>query len=301
MEKPQNSSPEMIRVAGFLPLVAVLGSTASFQIGAVAAKGLFPLVGTGGAASLRLALGALLMSALFRPWRAWPRGANSWLLVALGGTLAGDILFFYSAVERLPLGVVIAIQFLGPLSVAVLGSRRLIDIFWVALAAGGVWALVASGQTTGALDSLGVAMAFGAAAGWGLYIVIGRATSSRLGNVTAPLTVLFAALFVLPFGIAEAGTVLISRAVLPGGFLAALFSAVIPFSLEFYAMPRMPARTFAILMSLEPAFGVLAGFILLDEILTVRQMLGIGIIMAASAGSSQDAARKVMVSDLPTN
>lgn len=287
-----------------MPLVAVLGSTASFQVGAAAAKGLFPLIGAEGTAALRLALGAVLMLALFRPWRAWPKGEGVWPLVCLGITLGCTIQFFYLAVARLPLGAAIAIQFLGPLGVAILGSRRLVDLAWALLAAGGVWALVAPGGTMAALDPLGVFWAFAAAAGWGLHIVLGRAVTVRFGAVTAPVTVLFSAFLILPFGISEAGSALLSPAVLPWALLVALFSAVIPISLEFYAMPRLPARAFAVMMSLEPAFGVLAGFVMLGEVLTARRMLGVAMVMAAATGTSLAAIRKVekpMASDLPPN
>ncbi len=285
-----------------LPLGAVLGSTASFQVGAAAAKGLFPLIGAEGTAALRLALGAILMLGMFRPWRAWPTGEKIWPLLALGITLGCTIQFFYLAVERLPLGAAIAIQFLGPLAVAVLGSRRFIDLFWAALAAGGVWMLVAPNGTMAALDAAGVLWAFAAAAGWGLHIVLGHAVTARFGAVAAPVTVLFAAFLILPFGIAEAGFSLLAPSILPWALLVALFSAVIPISLEFYAMPRLPARTFAVMMSLEPAFGVLAGFVMLNEVLTARQMLGVGMVMAAALGTSYAAVKRQSrstLSDLP--
>ena len=287
-----------------MPLGAVLGSTASFQVGAAAAKGLFPLIGAEGTAALRLARGAILMLALFRPWRGWPKGEPVWPLVCLGITLGCTIQFFYLAVARLPLGAAIAIQFLGPLGVAILGSRRLADLFWAVLAAGGVWTLVAPSATMATLDPLGVAWAFAAAAGWGLHIVLGRSVTTRFGTVAAPVTVLFSALLILPFGIHEAGSTLLSPAVLPSALLVALFSAVIPISLEFYAMPRLPARAFAVMMSLEPAFGVIAGFVILGEILTLRQIGGVVMVMLAAAGASYAAVgrqNEPLTSDLPPN
>jgi inner membrane transporter RhtA len=267
-------------------LCAILGSTASFQVGAAAAKSLFPLIGAEGAAALRLALGAVLMLALFRPWRTWPEGEKVWPLLCLGVTLGGTIQFFYLAVERLPLGAAIAIQFLGPLAVAILNSRRPTDFVWALLAAGGVWALVGPSEGVASLDPVGLFWAFAAAAGWGLHIVVGRVATLRFGAVTAPIAVTLAALLILPFGVAEAGGALVSPAILPWAVLVALFSTVIPISLEFYAMPRLPARTFAVLMSLEPAFGVLAGFILLGEVLAGKQVLGVGMVMLAAAGAS---------------
>lgn len=288
-----------------LPLGAVLGSTASFQVGAAAAKGLFPLIGAEGAAALRLALGAVLMLAIFRPWRAWPKGERIWPLLCLGVTLGGTIQFFYLAVERLPLGAAIAIQFLGPLAVAILNSRRAADLLWALLAAGGVWALAAPSDGVAGLDPIGLFWAFAAAVGWGFHIVVGRLATARFGAATAPVAVTLSALLILPFGVAEAGGALLSPAILPWAVLVALFSAVIPISLEFYAMPRLPARTFAVLMSLEPAFGVLAGFFLLGEVLSVPQVLGVGLVMLAAAGASYAAAAKrpaaPKLAELPPN
>ena len=266
---------------------------ASFQIGAAIAKGMFPAIGPQGAATLRLGLGALLLLAIMRPWRNWPRPAPLLPLFGLGFAMATTIVMFYLAIERLPLGAAIALQFLGPLVVAVLGSRRATDLFWVALAAAGVWALVGPSTGGAALDPVGVLWALGAATGWGSYILLGRAASSAFGASTAALALSLAALLIMPFGVWDAGPSLLSPAVVPIALLMALFSSAIPFTLEFYALPRMPARTFAVLMSLEPAFGVLSGLVLLGETLAARQATGVAMVIIAAAGAAWSSAGSV--------
>jgi inner membrane transporter RhtA len=269
-----------------LPVIAAVAAMASFQIGAAVAKILFPAIGPEGAATLRLVLGALLLLAIARPWRNWPRPAPLLPLLGLGLAMAGTILMFYLAIERLPIGIAIALQFLGPLAVAIAGSRRATDLLWAALAAAGVWLLV--GPTFGGapLDLIGIFWALGAATGWGSYILLGRAASSTFGPSTAALALSLAALMILPAGIWEAGASLLAPTLIPLALLMAVFSSAIPFTLEFYALPRMPARTFAVLMSLEPAFGVLSGLFILGETLAWRQVVGVAMVIIAAAGAS---------------
>jgi inner membrane transporter RhtA len=275
-----------------LPLLAVIGAMASFQAGAAIAKGLFPAVGPQGAASLRLCIGAVVLIAIVRPWRRWPRPAPVLSLVGLGLAMAAAILFFYAAIQHLPLAIAIALQFLGPLCIAIFGSRRPIDLLWAALAALGVWFLVSVGRTGTHLDLRGVPWALAAAAGWAAYILVGRSASAAFGSSTAPLAVTIAALAILPVGVQHAGTALLSPALLPRALVVGLLSTAIPFSLEFYALPRMPARTFAIFTSLEPAFGVLSGFVLLSERLSLAQVGGIACVIAAAAGAAWSSARR---------
>lgn len=259
---------------------------AAFQIGAAFAKGLFPAVGPQGAATLRLCLGGAMLLAIARAWRNWPRQAPLLPLVGLGTAMAGTILLFYLAIARLPLGVAIALQFLGPLAVAVLGSRRATDLVWAALAGSGVWLLVEPTPGEAALDPFGVVFALGAAAGWASYMLLGRVAGSAFGRSAAALSVSIAGLLVLPVGIAHAGTALLSVELLPLALAVALFSAAIPFSLELYALPRLPARTFAVFTSLEPAFAVLSGLIILGEVLAWTQLTGVSMVMFAAAGAA---------------
>jgi inner membrane transporter RhtA len=275
-----------------LPIAAVVTAMAAFQVSAAFAKSLFPVVGPQGAAALRLTIGALILLALTRPWRNWPKDAPWPAIVGLGVSVAGAVLLFYSAISRLPLGVSIALQFLGPLCVALFGSRRPRDLLWAVLAAAGVWALVGRGAASAPLDPLGLAYALGAAAGWAGYILCGRVVGPAVGRSAATVATGIAAAIVLPFGVAQAGPAILTPALLPLAAVVALFSTVIPFRLELFAMGRMPARTFAVLTSLEPAFGALSGLVLLHERLAVGQALGIAAVIAAAGGAAWSGAER---------
>lgn len=269
-----------------VPILATIAAMASFQAGAALAKGLFPLIGPQGAGALRFALGAAMLTAIVRPWRAWPRGAAIWPVVTLGVAMSMTTLMFYGALARLPQGVVVSLQFLGPLAVAILGSRRPADLLWAVLAGTGVWLLVGAGQAAVALDPIGILLALGAAAGWATYILLGRVVSAASGISATPLMFGIAAVILLPVGAQHAGAALISPAMIPAALAMALFAAALPFVLEFYAMPRMPARTFAVFMSLEPAFGVLAGLVILGERLALAQTAGVAAVIVAAAGAA---------------
>jgi len=272
---PRICCTDVTRHKPLLPLLAILLAMACFQTGAAAAKQLYPAIGPIGTASLRLLLGGIILLVLVRPWRYWPANPPLLPLVGLGACMGATLLCFYLAIEHLPLGVALSIQILGPLLVAIFSSSRAIDLLWVALAGAGIWCL------------LGVAGC----------ILFGRIVEPAFGKGTAALAVSVAALLVFPVGLAKVGTALFAPALLPLALLVALLSAAIPFSLELFAMPRLPARTFAVSMSLEPAFAVLAGLIFLREHLTWLQMAGILLVIGASAGSvlSAGAARKDFV------
>jgi inner membrane transporter RhtA len=269
-----------------LPLLATLSAMACFQVGAAFAKTLFAAVGPLGAATLRLGFGAIMLLAIARPWRSWPRRAPIWPLLGLGAAAGGAVTMFYLAQSRLPLAVAISLQFLGPLSVAVFGSRRPIDLAWAALAAAGVWCLVGAGIKTSAVDPIGLAFALCAAAAWASYILCGRAASAAFGGATAALASSIAAVLVLPFGIWQAGAALLSPPLLPMVLLVALLSTAIPFSLELFALPRLPSRTFATFTSLEPAFGVASGWVLLNQHLAVSQIAGVAVVITAAGGAA---------------
>jgi inner membrane transporter RhtA len=268
-----------------LPLAAALTAMACFQTGAATAKGLYPTVGPLRAATLRLTLGAVLLVAFFRPWRAWPRKAPLVPLVGLGVVTGGTVMLFYAAISRLPLGVAITLQFLGPLAVAVLTSHRRIDALWVVLAAGGVWSLVGVDAMRGVIDLWGVAFALAAAFGWGAYILLGRICGAAFGRATAALAASIAAIVVAPIGIAAVGTALFAPTTLPLALLVALLSTAMPFSLEMFALPRLPTRTFATFTSVEPAFGV-SGALLLREPPSAPQLAGVALVIAAAAGAA---------------
>ena len=275
-----------------LPLLATAAAMAAFQVGASLAKGLFPVLGPQGAATLRLVLGGAMLLRLLRPWRNWPREAPLSPLLGRGRVMAGTILLFYLAIDRLPLGVAIALQFLGPLAVAVFGSRRPVDLLWAALAALGVWCVVNPVPTEGTLDPIGIAFALGAAAGWASYMLLGKLAAGAFGRSTAALSVSIAGVLMLPVGIATAGAGLLTLDLLPLALLVALLSAAIPFSLEMYALPRLPARTFAVFTSLEPVFGILAGLVILGEVLAWSQLAGIAMVITAAAGAAWRTAKQ---------
>lgn len=269
-----------------LPIAAAIVGMAAFQLGAAAAKGLFPAVGPEGAATLRLCLGALMLLVIARPWRSRPAIGDVGPLIGLGVCVAGVVLMFFQAMERLPLGIAISLQFLGPLAVAVAGSRRPIHLLCAAGAAIGVWLLTGFGLRSDNLDPIGLAWGLGAAICWGGYILFGRRAALAFGSATAALSLTIAGLLILPVGIYEAGSALVSPAVLPLALFVALLSVVIPFSLEMYALGRMRPRTFAVLMSAEPSFGVLFGLVILGETLTLTQAIGIAAVILAAAGAA---------------
>lgn len=281
----------MKRLGVLAPLAAVCGAMAAFQTSAALAHTLFATLGPPGTATLRLGLGALMLVALRRPWRSWPRQAPLGSLLGLGASMGGEVLLFYLAQSRLPLGVAIALQFLGPLTVAVLGSRRLTDLVWVALAAFGVWRLVGVGGAGLHVDLVGVGWALGAAVCWAGYILCGRQASAAFGQATLPLAAAIAAALVLPVGVWQAGAALLTPTVMPMALLVAVTSVVLPFSLELYALPRLPVRTFATFTSLEPAFGVMAGWAMLDQRLAVSQIAGVAMVIVAAAGAAWSSRR----------
>jgi inner membrane transporter RhtA len=273
-----------------LPILCVIAAMASFQAGAAVAKGLFPAVGALGAATLRLALGALMLAAIARPWKNWPRAAPLWPVLGLGISVTGAMVFFFLAIERLPLGVAIAIQFLGPLAIALSHSRRVLDLAWAVLAAVGVWCLVGSDASVASMNVAGVGFALAAAVSWAGYILFGRVASAHYGSATAALSVSIAAFIMLPIGAQQVGFALLDTSLLPLALAVAVLSVALPFSLELYAIPRMPARTFAVFMSLEPAFGVLSGLFILGEQLGLVQISGILAVMGGAAGSAWSSA-----------
>lgn len=271
-----------------LPYAAVIGATSAFQGGAALAKSLFPVLGPQGTATLRIILGALMLVAVARPWRRWPARAPLLSILGLGLATAGAVLFFYLSLGRLPQGVAIALQFLGPLGVAVANSRRTADFVWAALAAAGVWGLVGYdlGDQARAIDPLGVFWALCAAASWAAYILWGQPASRAFGSATAPLALVIASLAVLPVGVQQAGADLLRLDLLPMALLVALISTAIPFTLEMYALNRLPARTFAVLTSIEPMFGAVFGFVVLHEHLAAPQLAGVAAVIVAAAGAA---------------
>jgi inner membrane transporter RhtA len=264
--------------------VLVIGAIATVQSGAAVATKLFPAVGAGGAVFLRLAVSAVLVGALVRPRPRAVARADVVLVVGFGLVLAAMNCLFYLSLVRIPLGVAVTIEFLGPLGVAIGGSRRLPDLIWVALAAAGV-ALLGSGG--GHLDIVGIILAASAGACWAGYII----ASQRVGRVFPGLTGLAIALAVgavamAPYGVIAGGANLLHWSVLGKGAAIAVLSSAVPYSLELAALRRLKASVFGVLMSLEPAMGALSGLLFLDQRLRWHEWLAVGAVMAASIGAT---------------
>ncbi|MBP3984942.1 EamA family transporter [Pseudoxanthomonas helianthi] len=267
------------------PVLAVLVSIVSVQAGASLAKQLFPVIGPTGTTTVRLVMGTLILWAVLRPWRV--RGTLPWKwLLAYGVTLGTMNTVFYLALQRIPLGIAVAVEFLGPLAVAVIGSRRAIDFVWVALAAAGLLLFVPWDQAQQSLDIIGLLLALLAGACWGMYIVFGQRLGADHGTSMVAYGSLVAMVVAAPWGIASAGTALLAPALLPAALGLGVLSMALPYALEMAALARIPTRTFGLLMSLEPAVAALCGLLFLHERLGVLQWLAIAAIMAASAGAT---------------
>lgn len=269
-----------------LPIGMLVFAMVSIQSGATLAKSMFPLVGAQGTTTLRLFFASLIMLALLRPWRA-RLNASAWRSVIIYGiALGGMNLLFYMAVRSIPLGVAVALEFTGPLAVALFASRRMIDYVWIVLAVAGLFMLIPLGAGQGSVDLFGAACALGAGACWALYILFGQRAGAEHGVQSAALGVVIATLFVAPIGIVHSGTALLDLSLVPVALAVAILSTALPYSLEMIALTRMPARTFGILMSVEPVIAALAGLVFLGEVLGGLQWIAIGAIMTASIGAT---------------
>jgi inner membrane transporter RhtA len=269
----------------------VLAAATSVQGGASVAKSLFPSLGPPGVVFLRLLFGSVALWAIARPELRGRPWRELRLLVALGVVLVSMNVTFYESIDRVPLGIAVTVEFLGPLGVAVLGSRRRLDFVWVALAATGV-ALLAEGGGDTSVHAAGLLLAALAGLFWALYILlsvpIGRLFPGASG--LAPAMVLGAVL-IAPWGIVSAGGHLRDPQLLGAAVGVGLLSSALPWSLELEALRRLPAHVFGVVLSLEPAVAALAGFVFLHEHLRVRAWLAIGLVVLASAGAAREARR----------
>lgn len=279
----------------FVPLLAVLGSVIALGIGTSWAKQwLFPLVGAQGTTAVRVGLSAVLMLLLWRPWRWHLSRPDARAIALYGVALGGMNLMFYMSLRTLPFGLAVAIEFSGPLAVAIWSSRRAVDFVWVALAIAGLAMLLPLGLSASALDPVGLLFALAAAVCWALYIVFGKRAGHLHAGHTVSLGLLMAAIVVVPVGIAHAGAALLTPKVLLIGLAVAAVSSAIPISLEMMALKRLPKETFGIMISMEPAVAALLAWVLLGEHLNLVQWLAIGCIVAASMGSALTARRPVV-------
>jgi inner membrane transporter RhtA len=262
----------------------VLGGIVSVQIGAAFATTLFDELGPGGTVFLRIAFAALFLLAIWRPALRLGRGPERRDVVLLGLVLAAMNLSFYVALDRIPLGIAVTLEFVGPLGVAIAGSRRRLDLVWVGLAAAG---LVLLSPVPGSdLDALGVVMALLAGSFWAGYIVLTARVGRALpGGDGLALAMGIAAVVTIPIGLADGGDALLDAELLAIGALVAVLSSALPYSLELEALRRLPEGTFGVLMSLEPAVAATVGFIGLDQDLAAREVVAIGLVLVASAGA----------------
>ncbi|MEU7214346.1 EamA family transporter [Nocardia iowensis] len=273
-------------LGGVPPTALVLAGIVSVQVGAALAKQLFSATGAAGAVSLRLVFAGVVLLVFWRSALRIGRRAVP-VVLAYGAVLALMNLSFYEAIDRIPLGMAVTIEFLGPLAVALAGSRRWIDPVWAVLAGGGVVLLT---QADGNVEWVGVLLALAAGALWAAYILL----SAALGEQTAgggglALAMAFGGVLMAPVGIIDAGVSLLDPAVLAVGFGVAMLSSVLPYSVELEALRRIPPRVFGVLMSLEPAVAALAGLLVLGQFMNIPQWAGVICVVAASAGATRTA------------
>ena len=271
-----------------LPAIpSLLVAIVSVQGGATIAKTLFPLLGAGGTAGVRVGVSALLLLAAFRPPLRRMTAAQWRAVVPYGVALGVMNTVFYFSIARIPLGLAVTLEFVGPLAVAVAGSRRALDVVWVVLAGAGIALIAPWSGGVGAVDPIGVLLALLAGACWAAYIVLGGRLSRLLpGGAAVAIGMAIAAVTVLPFLIAEGTAVRPTPSIVAMGILMALLSSVVPYTLEMVALRALPSRTFSILMSLEPAVAALCGLLFLGEFLTVPQWLAVVLVIAASVGAT---------------
>lgn len=268
-----------------VPYAALVGSMLSVIIGTSYAKQLFGEVGAEGTALYRAGFSAVLLIALWRPWRrAWTR-RELIDMVLYGGSLGAMNLLFYKALATIPLGVAIAIEFIGPLGLSLLHSRRIAHFAWIGLAVAGLALLLPIAAPTHGLDPKGIVFALLAGLFWAFYIVFGQRGAHVHPGQAVAVGMAAAALVIAPVGIVTAGMHLLSPRLMMQGLIVAVVSSAFPFTLERVALKGIPGRAFGVLVAAEPALGALAGVVLLGETLSARQWLAIACVIAAGAGS----------------
>ena len=264
-------------------LIAML----SIQYGASIAKEFFLVAGNAGTTTFRTAFAAIILLAVWRPWRKKLSG-ESWKALAGYGIALGFMnLLFYMAIARIPLGIAVTLEFTGPLVVALLASKKSLDLLWAFLAGLGIWLILPSTHSAEALDGVGILMALGAGGCWALYIIFGQRASKYVDSGAATtIGMCFASLAVLPFGIHENAPQLVNVSLWPVGLLIAVLSSALPYNFEMMAMKNLPQKTFGILMSMEPVIATMIGYLFLQENLTALQIFAIICVIIASAGST---------------
>lgn len=266
------------------PVGLVLAGGISVQFGGALAVTLMPRAGALGVVTLRLLVAAIVLMVLCRPKLRGHSRADWGTVVVFGVTMAAMNGLFYQSVARIPLGPAVTLEVLGPLALSVLASRRAVNLVWAGLALAGVFLLGGGGFSS--LDPLGVVFALAAGAMWAAYIVFSARTGRRFPQADGlALAMAVAAVLFLPLGVIESGTKLLDPTVLALGAGVAVLSSVLPYTLELLALRRLPASTFAVLMSLEPALAAAAGFLILDQALSTAEAAAIALVIAASMGA----------------
>ncbi|MGD8106685.1 threonine/homoserine exporter RhtA [Pantoea sp. FN0302] len=269
-----------------MPIMVILIAMISIQCGAALAKTLFPTAGATGITALRLGIGTLILSLIFKPWRLRFSPQQRKALILYGVALGAMNYLFYLSIRTVPLGVAVALEFTGPLTLALFGSRRATDFIWILLAVLGLWWLLPLGHSFSHVDPLGAALAIAAGACWAVYILAGQRAGADHGPATVAMGSIIGSLIFVPLGLTFAADTIWQLSILPMAFAVAVLSSALPYSLEMVALTRLPARTFGTLMSLEPAMAAISGMLFLNELLTLMQWMGLLAIIIASAGST---------------
>ncbi|QIG06732.1 threonine/homoserine exporter RhtA [Proteus sp. ZN5] len=283
----------------FYPVLLLLLSMLSIQSGASLAKSLFPVIGAPAVTALRLLLGTLILFFIFKPWRLKFTRESIMPLFLYGLSLGMMNYLFYLALETIPLGIAVALEFTGPLAVAMFSSRRAIDFLWIILVIAGLGLLLPIGDNIHGLDPLGILYALGAGVGWALYIVFGQRAGKGYGAATVSIGSLVAAFIFVPIGMLQSSPdIMFSWSILPVALAIAILSTAFPYTLEMIALTRLPAKTFGTLMSLEPCMGAFIGIIFLHEHLTLIQWVALAFIVLASIGSTTTMKSKTKIEEV---
>ncbi|MFB0771314.1 threonine/homoserine exporter RhtA [Proteus cibi] len=284
----------------FYPVLLLLLSMLSIQSGASLAKTLFPVIGAPAVTALRLLLGTLILFFIFKPWRLKFTRESIMPLFLYGLSLGAMNYLFYLALETIPLGIAVALEFTGPLAVAMFSSRRAIDFLWIILVIAGLGLLLPIGDNIhDGLDPLGMLYALGAGVGWALYIVFGQRAGKGYGAATVSVGSLIAAFIFVPIGMLQSSPdIMFSWSILPIALAIAILSTAFPYTLEMIALTRLPAKTFGTLMSLEPCIGAFIGIIFLHEHLTLIQWVALVFIVLASIGSTTTMKSKTKIEEV---
>ena len=275
-----------------LPLICLFAAMISIQGGATLAKQLFPIVGVEAVTAYRLGFSAIILLFVFKPWKRKLQVGYRRYLVLYGIALGTMNFLFYQSIKTIPLGIAVGLEFTGPLAVALFSSRRKIDFLWIFLVVAGLLALVPFTDNS-ALDMTGVLYALGAGVCWAFYIIFGQKAGNYYGTATVAIGAAVAAVVYVPIGVASGGFGIFAPEHLPMAITVAVLTSAMPYALEMMALTRMPAKTFGTLTSLEPAIGAIFGFLILSEVLSAFQIVGIVAIILASLGASLSSKKQI--------